>query len=92
MPIFNVMRNIEYTAAIEAPTEELAIAAAKTWTDGDWGTPNEDEVVGLGISSAVRPDYTVNLQGQEHEHCFDDEDTGGCIYCDAMPPTQEATK
>lgn len=84
MPVFKVSRTVEYTAHIEAPTEEIAVAEAKTWRGADWGW--EDEQVYSEGASAERPDFTVDLRGQAHEHEYDDEDTGGCIYCDAMPP------
>jgi|GEM_PF-7126961 len=86
MPIFNIRRTVEYTAGIEAPTAEIALAEVRDWSDSDWNGPDDDEVVCFGVAAAgSRPDFTVDLQGKPHEHDFDDEDTGGCIYCDAKP-------
>lgn len=85
MPVFVVVRTTESTAYIEAPTAEIAVAEAKTWSRHDW---DEDfhgtQVESMGVTKE-RPDFTVDLRGTEHEHDFDDEDTGGCIYCDERP-------
>ncbi len=86
MPMWIVKREIEYCAIIEAPTQEAAVEAAKGWEENEWGAAHEDTTTGYGKPyTATRPDFTVDLQGKPHEHFFDDEDTGGCIYCDALP-------
>ena len=88
MPVFKVIRTTESEAFIEAPTAEQAVAEAKTWSRFDWSDENED-VYSVGTTKE-RPDFTVDLRGQAHEHDFDDEDTGGCIYCDEPNPADQA--
>lgn len=90
MPIFRIERTVTYTADIEAPTSEIAIAQTKDWSNSDWGYEGDADVdtVSMGKAPAgTRPDFTVDLRGVEHD--FDDEDTGGCIYCDERPPATD---
>ena len=90
MPVFVIQRQITYSAYIEAPAADLAVAEAKEWSESDWAGDRDDDTYSLGVASAgSRPDFTMDLKGREHDHDFDDEDTGGCIYCDAPPSTQE---
>lgn len=91
MPTYTIRREVKFEVTIEAPTEALALEDAKDWGPGDWGYEDE-EITSMGEAPAgTRPDYTLNLRGVEHEHDYDNEDTGGCIYCDARPPATSAS-
>jgi hypothetical protein len=85
MPKFKVRRVETQELVVEAPDA----AAAKHVDDLPeyaWGYKDETIVVVGAASEDEFIDVTVNLNGVEHAHEFDDEDTGGCIYCDEPAP------
>jgi hypothetical protein len=89
MPKFKFRRSVYQELVIEAPDATAASEYAENLSSYEWGYENEEFSYRGKAADADTIDQTVDLRGVKHEHEFDDEDTGGCIYCDEPKPVEE---
>lgn len=87
MPKFSIRRTETQELVVEAPDARTAAWWADEIPSYDWGYADERiRFLGPADVDAVI-DVTADLQELRHAHAYEDEDTGGCIYCDAPAPT-----